>query len=453
MCNVGYVRVSTDEQRKRGYSVDGQKQEIESMAERNEEKIETWYVDDGYSGTNVHRPELKKMLKDCSRGMIRKIYIVDSDRLTRVPVHRYSFNKVFSRFNVTVVSNSFDWDTSTFQGSFSGDIKTLTAYYEVSQVRPRTLRGLKESARQGNYSKGGRAPRGYIRVKNPASSKSGTKLDKKEGYGWEKIIPRIFTFIAYSIDTTRSLARKLDKERAGGMRWDENAVVRIIRNPIYWGCFASCWYYQENHQPAYVTKELAELANSSLDSVTKTRKYDYVYGGLVKCADCGCWTRNDVTVKVRKNIKKKSSKRVYKIYKYYECPNCLKRINENKLHCMVYPRLRAEWKKKPQDLELYLELQEKEKRLFKRKDILNHDYDNNLISDDDYEQERKEILKNIKKIKAQIKKADKEYFSTFFPLSELEKRSIFQKYYCSLEYSYKFKTINLFKLNRSKKKN
>lgn len=450
MCNVGYVRVSTDEQRKRGYSVDGQKQEIQLMAERDKERISFWYVDDGYSGTNVHRPELKKMLKECSRGMIKKIYIVDSDRLTRVPVHRYSFNKVFSRFNVTVVSNSFDWDTSTFQGSFSGDIKTLTAYYEVSQVSPRTVRGLKESARQGNYPKGGLPPRGYIRIKNANSTKSGSRLGKKEG--WEKIIPKIFTFIAYRIETVSSLARKLDKERAGGMRWDESAIVKIIRNPIYWGCFSSKWYYQENHQPAYVTRELAELANASLDSASSPKKYDYVYGGLVKCADCGCWTRNDVTVKIRKNFKKGSSKRIRKIYKYYECPKCSKRINEDKLHCLVYPRLRASWKNQPQDLELYLDLQGKEKRLLKRKEILNRDYENNLISDNDYEQERTAVLKSIKKVKAQIKKANKEYFSAFFPLSESEKRAVFLKYYCSLEYSFKYKTINLFKLDKPKKK-
>ena len=78
--------------------------------------------------------------------------------MTRVPVHRYSFNKVFSRFNVAVVSNSFDWDTSTFQGSFSGDIKTFTVaqglYYLVACL-PIAIVGFYSGIKQGRVAAAG----------------------------------------------------------------------------------------------------------------------------------------------------------------------------------------------------------------------------------------------------------------------------------------------------------
>ena len=79
MCNVGYIRVSTDEQRKKGFSVEGQKVEIQMAAERNGDSISNWYVDDGYSGTNIRRPGLQAMLKECSKRKIERIYIVSSD--------------------------------------------------------------------------------------------------------------------------------------------------------------------------------------------------------------------------------------------------------------------------------------------------------------------------------------------------------------------------------------
>ena len=231
------------------------------------------------------------------------------------------------------------------------------------------------------------------------------------------------------------------------MKWDEDIVSKMIRNPIYYGCFKADWICIENQQPAFVSKELAEKANASLDAVIREKKYTYVYSGRVKCSDCGKWTRNDVTLKVRSS--KGRTLRIAKKYKYYECPSCLKRINENKIHRYVYPRLKAAMDDCPKDLEIYLELLEKQKRMMKKSQILENNFLDGLLSEDEYEGERKNLLYNLKKIKFQIKEAEKRDTAPFMHLSDLEKKVLFQKYYSNIEYSFENKTFKLNKLDKN----
>ena len=82
--NVGiYVRVSTEEQRDYGYSIDAQLREIKEYCERRNLNIIDIYNDAGHSAKNLNRPEMERMLNDIKNGKINLVISMKVDRLTR----------------------------------------------------------------------------------------------------------------------------------------------------------------------------------------------------------------------------------------------------------------------------------------------------------------------------------------------------------------------------------
>ena len=59
-----YIRVSTEDQAKEGYSLEVQREYLESFAKREGLEIFRVYQDDGISGYSTERPALKVLLKD-----------------------------------------------------------------------------------------------------------------------------------------------------------------------------------------------------------------------------------------------------------------------------------------------------------------------------------------------------------------------------------------------------
>ena len=81
-CGV-YVRVSTDDQRDNGYSIDSQLRMIKEYCEKNEYDIVDVYNDAGHSGKDLMRPEMQRLLKDIKSKKIDKLVTIKIDRLTR----------------------------------------------------------------------------------------------------------------------------------------------------------------------------------------------------------------------------------------------------------------------------------------------------------------------------------------------------------------------------------
>ena len=78
-----YVRVSTDDQRDNGYSIDSQLRMIKEYCEKNDYLIVDVYNDAGHSGKDLMRPEMQRLLKDIKTHKIEKIVAIKVDRLTR----------------------------------------------------------------------------------------------------------------------------------------------------------------------------------------------------------------------------------------------------------------------------------------------------------------------------------------------------------------------------------
>lgn len=78
-----YVRVSTEEQRDYGYSIDGQLRELKEYCKRQNYVIADIYNDAGHSAKDLKRPNMERMLEDIKNNVIDVVVAIKVDRLTR----------------------------------------------------------------------------------------------------------------------------------------------------------------------------------------------------------------------------------------------------------------------------------------------------------------------------------------------------------------------------------
>ena len=76
-----YIRVSTDSQFEEGYSVDAQKEKLEQYCKLKDIEKYEFYIDGGWSGSNIDRPEMKRMMNEITEKKIESVIVYKLDRL------------------------------------------------------------------------------------------------------------------------------------------------------------------------------------------------------------------------------------------------------------------------------------------------------------------------------------------------------------------------------------
>ena len=108
-----YIRVSTAEQAKEGYSVGEQTERLKKYADAMNWDIFKVYTDGGFSGANMDRPALQNMIKDINAGFIDKVLVYKLDRLSRSQKDTlYLIEDVFLSHGCDFVSMNENFDTS-----------------------------------------------------------------------------------------------------------------------------------------------------------------------------------------------------------------------------------------------------------------------------------------------------------------------------------------------------
>lgn len=102
-----YIRVSTDEQAKKGYSIDMQEDQCRKYIERLNGAVNKVYIDDGYSGKNLNRPQIKQLMEDLKSKKNRVTAVVTwrCDRMIRSTDYYYQVLKpLFGKQGVILLS-------------------------------------------------------------------------------------------------------------------------------------------------------------------------------------------------------------------------------------------------------------------------------------------------------------------------------------------------------------
>ena len=156
-----YCRVSTDMQAE-GYSIDAQKELLASYCRiKNIDKYD-YYIDAGYSGSNMERPGLEKLKDDCKEKKINVVIVYKLDRLSRSQKDTlFLIEEIFIPNGVDFISISENFDTATPFGKAMIGILSVFAQLERETIRERTRMGMKERVKAGYFPGGGKLPYGY----------------------------------------------------------------------------------------------------------------------------------------------------------------------------------------------------------------------------------------------------------------------------------------------------
>ncbi len=157
-----YARVSTEMQAEEGYSIEAQKKLLEAWCVSREIKNFVFYVDAGFSGSNLERPAIKKLLEDIEENRIGTVAVYKLDRLSRSQKDTlFLIEDIFNPKSVDFVSLSENMDTSTPIGRAMLGIMSAFAQLERETIKIRTRMGMKERVKSGLWMGGGKIPFGY----------------------------------------------------------------------------------------------------------------------------------------------------------------------------------------------------------------------------------------------------------------------------------------------------
>lgn len=164
--NVAYLRVSTEAQTEK-YGLDMQKQKILDYCERNGVNIERWYVDGGYSGSKLDRPEIQRLLDDAEKNLIKTVYIYKLDRLSRDTADTLELMyRILPKYGVKVVSMTEEIRTDNPMDKVMLTMNAAMNQYEREVIRMRMSAGMLERVKKGYWMGGGNIPWGYYYDRN-----------------------------------------------------------------------------------------------------------------------------------------------------------------------------------------------------------------------------------------------------------------------------------------------
>lgn len=158
---IGYVRVSTEEQTKTGYSVSDQKNKLRGYCDLYGHELVDIIVDDGISAKNLNRSGMQRTISMINDGDADGVVVLKLDRLTRSmrDLH-HLLDTIFKTGQLHSVSEQFN--TNTASGKFVLNMLMSVAEWEREVIGERTSSALQEKKRlAGNKSINGRAPFGY----------------------------------------------------------------------------------------------------------------------------------------------------------------------------------------------------------------------------------------------------------------------------------------------------
>ena len=280
-----YIRVSTDYQAEEGYSIDAQKEQLEAYCISKNIKNYEFYIDGGWSGSNIERPEIQKLIKDIREDKISHVIVYKLDRLSRSQKDTlYLIEDVFNPHGVDFVSLNESMDTSTPMGKLMLGILSAFAQLERENIRLRTRMGMKERVKSGLWMGGGRIPFGYDYDKEHGILVQNNDANKV------KQIYKLYIEGKSAQDIATMLGLKYDK-----------LVMQILTRKSNYGIIEyNGEEYQGKHEPI-ITKEIYDIAMECMYNRRAVRSNDneHLLTGLVSCGKCGAkmryqkWSKGD----------------------------------------------------------------------------------------------------------------------------------------------------------------
>lgn len=301
-----YIRVSTPEQKKHGYSMEAQEEKLRAFSTAKDFHVSKVYADGGFSGAKLERPALLDMIQDIEDNKIDVVLVYKLDRLSRSQKNTmHLIEDVFLKNKVDFISMQESFDTTTSFGRAMIGILSVFAQLERDNITERMAMGKLERVKRGFYMGGGAFPFGY-------------KYDEYTGelniVEEEAIIVRRMFELFLSGSTINSIVNQLSAEFPSYSKtFMDSTVRRRLSSEYYVG-------RQKYQGKVYNAKHEAIISQSDYDEVQKMLaarphsnafQHTYLFSGIAICKKCGhAYNGYESSHKVKN--------KVYK-YQYYRC--------------------------------------------------------------------------------------------------------------------------------------
>ena len=308
-----YIRVSTEDQAREGFSLPEQEKRLRAMCEYKGYEIYKVYEDAGISAkTGNTRPGFEELLQDIRDKKCNTIVVLKLDRLTRSVYDWENILKFLEENDAYLDCANDDINTTNANGKMISRILTSVSQQEIERTSERTKVGLSGAIKEGHIPH--KAPFGYKHVDKKLIPDEATK---------DQVI-RIFN-LYYQGNSYQTISNLYNKEKVfGKTNWKDSTILKIIENPIYKGDFIhgkrtkNPTYYEDVVEPL-ISKELWEecQVQKKKNSRNYKRNEDYLFLQKLKCPHCN-------RILAGKATRKKNGS----IYYYYYCHDCKINIKE-----------------------------------------------------------------------------------------------------------------------------
>ena len=432
-----YMRVSTEDQAREGFSLPEQKERLEAYCKFKGFVIKDYYTDAGISAkTGNYRPEFERLKEDIKSKKINTIIALKQDRITRSIFDWEELMRFLEENDAYLDCVNDDINTTNANGKMVSRILMSVSRQEIERTSERTKVGLAGAIKQGHIPH--QAPLGYKHENKKLVIDHLTK----------DVVIRIFELYHKGM-SYQKISTLFNKEQVlGKTNWRDSSIVAILENEIYKGDFVHGKRtkhptYYENVVEPIVSKEMWEecQVQKKKNSKSYQRTLTYLFLQKLRCPKCNRILGGKATQKKNGNI-----------YYYYYCHDCKINFKEslveeyfndfvNELveydsvvNQFFLPMIKQKFDEPQEELKKDINKQNDKLERIKRA------YINGVFSLEEYNDERKLVESALEKLQNELDEATSCEILNFTPQDILLKRDIDYINKVKLEKEYKERT-------------
>jgi site-specific recombinase for integration and excision len=432
-----YMRVSTEDQAREGFSLPEQKERLEAYCKFKGFVIKDYYTDAGISAkTGNYRPEFERLKEDIKSKKINTIIALKQDRITRSIFDWEELMRFLEENDAYLDCVNDDINTTNANGKMVSRILMSVSQQEIERTSERTKVGLAGAIKQGHIPH--QAPLGYKHENKKLVIDHLTK----------DVVIRIFELYHKGM-SYQKISTLFNKEQVlGKTNWRDSSIVAILENEIYKGDFVHGKRtkhptYYENVVEPIVSKEMWEecQVQKKKNSKSYQRTLTYLFLQKLRCPKCNRILGGKATQKKNGNI-----------YYYYYCHDCKINFKEslveeyfndfvNELveydsvvNQFFLPMIKQKFDEPQEELKKDINKQKDKLERIKRA------YINGVFNLEEYNDERKLVESPLEKLQNELDEATSCETLNFTPQDILLKRDIDYINKVKLEKEYKERT-------------
>lgn len=432
-----YMRVSTEDQAREGFSLPEQKERLEAYCKFKGFVIKDYYTDAGISAkTGNYRPEFERLKEDIKSKKINTIIALKQDRITRSIFDWEELMRFLEENDAYLDCVNDDINTTNANGKMVSRILMSVSQQEIERTSERTKVGLAGAIKKGHIPH--QAPLGYKHENKKLVIDHLTK----------DVVIRIFELYHKGM-SYQKISTLFNKEQVlGKTNWRDSSIVAILENEIYKGDFVHGKRtkhptYYENVVEPIVSKEMWEecQVQKKKNSKSYQRTLTYLFLQKLRCPKCNRILGGKATQKKNGNI-----------YYYYYCHDCKINFKEslveeyfndfvNELveydsvvNQFFLPMIKQKFDEPQEELKKDINKQKDKLERIKRA------YINGVFSLEEYNDERKLVESSLEKLQNELDEATSCETLNFTPQDILLKRDIDYINKVKLEKEYKERT-------------